>query len=160
MHNYVSVSYVFLKFLFEGKSGRRLLQPGIEDHSLGPTNVREHFTEEELTLGKNRLLEVDNLVELEGIELIEIKYLSKSVVNLVLRGPRQGWKWGTLMMSSYSSNRDKTFWSSLGRRYACHPRIRYWDSGMTNITENAKGVPLATSTTVLCISLCRSRGNG
>ena len=30
---------------------------GIEDHTLGPIKVREHFPEEELTLGKNRLLE-------------------------------------------------------------------------------------------------------
>ena len=29
---------------------------GIEDHIFGPTKVREHFPEEELTLGKNRLL--------------------------------------------------------------------------------------------------------
>jgi len=36
---------------------------GIEDHTLGPTKVREHFPEEEVTLGKNRLLEVSSLVE-------------------------------------------------------------------------------------------------
>jgi len=29
---------------------------GIEDYTLGPTKVREYFPEEELTLGKNRLL--------------------------------------------------------------------------------------------------------
>jgi len=32
---------------------------GIENYTFGPTNVREHFPEKELTLGKNRLLEVD-----------------------------------------------------------------------------------------------------
>jgi len=36
---------------------------GIEDHTFGPTKVRENFLEEELTLGKNRLLEVASLVE-------------------------------------------------------------------------------------------------
>jgi len=40
-----------------------LISSGIEDHTFGPTNVREHFPEEELTLGRNRLLEVDSLVE-------------------------------------------------------------------------------------------------
>ena len=38
-----------------------LVQSGIEDHTFGPTNVRAHFPEE-LTLGKNMLLEVDSLV--------------------------------------------------------------------------------------------------
>jgi len=40
-----------------------LLSFGIEDHTLEPTNVREHFPEEELTLGKNGLLKVASLVE-------------------------------------------------------------------------------------------------
>jgi len=40
-----------------------LMQSGIEDHTFGPTNVREHFPEEELILGKKRLLEVDSHVE-------------------------------------------------------------------------------------------------
>jgi len=35
-----------------------------------------------------------------------------------------------MMTSSYSANRDKTFWSSPGREYACHARIRSWDYGM------------------------------
>jgi len=34
------------------------------------------------------------------------------------------------MTSSYSANRDKTFWSSLGTEYAGHPSIRSWDYGM------------------------------
>jgi len=29
-----------------------LISFGIEDHTFGPTKVREHFPEEELTLGK------------------------------------------------------------------------------------------------------------
>ena len=29
----------------------RLIRSGIEDHNFGPTNVREYFPEEELTLG-------------------------------------------------------------------------------------------------------------
>ena len=40
-----------------------LISFGIEDHTLGPIKVREYFPEEELTLGKNRLLEVASLVE-------------------------------------------------------------------------------------------------
>jgi len=40
-----------------------LISSGIEDHTFGSTNVREHFPEEELTQGKNRLLDVDSLVE-------------------------------------------------------------------------------------------------
>jgi len=34
-----------------------LTQSSIEDHTFGPANVRAHFPEEELTLGKNVLLE-------------------------------------------------------------------------------------------------------
>ena len=40
-----------------------LISFGIEDHTFGPTNLREYFPEEELTLGKNRFLEVARLVE-------------------------------------------------------------------------------------------------
>jgi len=40
-----------------------LISSGIEDHAFGPMNLREHFLEEELTLGKNRILEVASLVE-------------------------------------------------------------------------------------------------
>jgi len=39
-----------------------LIQSGIEDHTVGPANVRAHFPEEELTLGENMLLEVVSLV--------------------------------------------------------------------------------------------------
>jgi len=49
---------MFLKFLFEGKSGRRLNTV----HTTGPTDAREHFPEEMLTPGKNMFLEVDSLV--------------------------------------------------------------------------------------------------
>jgi len=41
-----------------------LISSGIETHTFGPTNVREHFPEEELTVGKSKLLAVDILVEL------------------------------------------------------------------------------------------------
>jgi len=34
-----------------------VIQSGIEDHTFGPTNVREQFSENELTLGKKRLLQ-------------------------------------------------------------------------------------------------------
>jgi len=42
-----------------------LTSSGIEDHPFGPLNLRERFPEEELTLGKNRFLEVASLVECE-----------------------------------------------------------------------------------------------
>ena len=40
-----------------------LISSGIEDHTFGSINLREHFPEEELTLGKNRFIEVAGLVE-------------------------------------------------------------------------------------------------
>jgi len=40
-----------------------LISSGIEDHTFGPMNSRERFPEEELTLGKNRFLEVASLEE-------------------------------------------------------------------------------------------------
>jgi len=40
-----------------------LILSGIVDHTFGPMNLREHFPEEELTLGKHRFLEVASLVE-------------------------------------------------------------------------------------------------
>ena len=39
-----------------------LISSGIEDHTFGLMNL-EQFPEEELTLGKNRFLEVASLVE-------------------------------------------------------------------------------------------------
>ena len=55
---------VFLKFPFKNvKVVENLISSGIEDHTFGPMNLREHFPEEELTLGKNRFLEVASLVE-------------------------------------------------------------------------------------------------
>jgi len=52
---------VFLKFPFEGSRRLNAVLSGIEGHTFGPINVSEHFPEEELTVGKNRLLEVDSL---------------------------------------------------------------------------------------------------
>ena len=40
-----------------------LISSDIEDQTFGPMNFREHFPEEELTLGKNRFLEVASFVE-------------------------------------------------------------------------------------------------
>jgi len=40
-----------------------LISCGIEDHTFGPISRRGHFPEEELTLGKIRLLGVASLVE-------------------------------------------------------------------------------------------------
>jgi len=46
----------FLSFHLKVKVDQSLILSGIEDH--GPINLREHFPEEELTLDKNRFLEV------------------------------------------------------------------------------------------------------
>jgi len=54
-----------------------LISSGIEDHTFGSINLSEHFPEKELTLGKNKFLEVASLVEWELIELSGIKYSSK-----------------------------------------------------------------------------------
>jgi len=40
-----------------------LISSGIEDHTFGPINLREHFPEEEFTPGKNRFLDAASLVE-------------------------------------------------------------------------------------------------
>ena len=40
-----------------------LISSGIEDRTFGPMNLRERFLKEELTLGKNRFLEVASLEE-------------------------------------------------------------------------------------------------
>ena len=40
-----------------------LISSGIEDHTFGSINLSERFLEEELTLGKNRFLEVASLEE-------------------------------------------------------------------------------------------------
>ena len=42
---------------------KKLISSGIEDNTFGPMNLREHFPEEELTLSKNRFLEIASLVE-------------------------------------------------------------------------------------------------
>ena len=53
----------FLSFHLKVKVVESLISSGIEDHIFEPVNLREHFPEEELTLGKNRFLEVTSLVE-------------------------------------------------------------------------------------------------
>ena len=42
---------------------KNLISSSIEGRTFGPINLREHFPEEEFTLGKNRFLEVVSLVE-------------------------------------------------------------------------------------------------
>ena len=53
----------FLSFHLKVKVVENLISSGIEDHTFGPMNLREHFPVEESTLGKNRFLEVASLVE-------------------------------------------------------------------------------------------------
>jgi len=79
LHNWVSLSCSRCFFIFHLKVNvvEHLIWFGIEDHTFGPTTVMEHFPEEELTLGKNRLLKVAGLVEGELLELIGMKYPSK-----------------------------------------------------------------------------------
>jgi len=47
---------------------------------------------------------------------------------------------GPLMTSSYSANRHKIFWSSLGRGHADHPRIRSWDYGNDRHNRKCKSI--------------------
>jgi len=65
VHNweFFSCRRCFLSFHLKVKVVENLILYGIEDHTFGPINLREHSPEEELTLGKNRFLEVVNLVE-------------------------------------------------------------------------------------------------
>ena len=65
VHNWEFCSHrrCFLSFHLKIKVIENLISSGIEDHTFGPMNLREHFPEEELTLGKNRFLEVASLVE-------------------------------------------------------------------------------------------------
>ena len=54
---------MFLSFHLKVKVVESVIASGIEDHTFGPINLREHFPEEELTPGKNRFLEVASIVE-------------------------------------------------------------------------------------------------
>ena len=60
---YFSRKRCMISFHLKVKVAEDSIQCGIEDHTFGSPHVREHFFEEELTLGKTRLLEVDGLVE-------------------------------------------------------------------------------------------------
>jgi len=51
-----------LSFHLKVKAVENLISSGIEDHTFGLMNLREHFAEEELTLCTNRFLEVASLV--------------------------------------------------------------------------------------------------
>jgi len=53
---------IFLNCQLKVKMAEDLIHSGIEDHSFGPTNVRKHFPEDDLTLSRSRLLEVDSFV--------------------------------------------------------------------------------------------------
>jgi len=65
VHNweFFSCRRCFLNFDLKVKVVENLISSGIEDHTSGPMNLREHFPEEGLTLGKNRFLAVASLVE-------------------------------------------------------------------------------------------------
>ena len=60
---FVSCRRCFLSLYLKVKVVESLISSGIEGHTFGPINLREHFPEEELTLGRNRFLEVAALVE-------------------------------------------------------------------------------------------------
>jgi len=53
----------FLSFHLKVNVVENIISSGIEDHTFGPINLREHYPEEELTPGKNRFSEVASLVE-------------------------------------------------------------------------------------------------
>ena len=65
VHNweFFSCRRCFLSFHLKVKVVENLISSGLEDRTFGPMNLKEHFPEEELTLGKNRFLEVASLVE-------------------------------------------------------------------------------------------------
>jgi len=65
VHNweFFSCRRCFLSFHLKVRVVESLISSGIEDHTFGPINLREHLPEEELTLGKNRFLEVASLVK-------------------------------------------------------------------------------------------------
>ena len=60
---YFSCRRCFLSFHLKVKVVENLISSGIEDHTSGPINLKKHFPEEELTLGKSRFLEVASLEE-------------------------------------------------------------------------------------------------
>jgi len=60
---FFSCRMCFLSFQLKVKVVENLVLSGVKDHTFGPINLREHFPEEELTLGKTRFLEVTSLVE-------------------------------------------------------------------------------------------------
>ena len=57
------LKFIIGNFFQKLKVVENSISSGIEDHTFGPMNLRERFPEEELTLGKNRFLEVASLVE-------------------------------------------------------------------------------------------------
>ena len=61
--NFFSNRRCFLSFHLKVKVVENLISSGIEDHTFGPMNLREHFPEEELTPGKNRFFEIASLVD-------------------------------------------------------------------------------------------------
>ena len=65
VHNweFCSCRRYFLSFHLKVKMVENLISSGMEDHTFGPINLRGHFPEDELTLGKNRFLEVASLEE-------------------------------------------------------------------------------------------------
>ena len=65
VHNWEYFSYrrCLLRFYLKVNVVGNLLSSGIEEHTFGLINLRERFPEEELTLCKNRFLEVASLVE-------------------------------------------------------------------------------------------------
>ena len=63
VREFFSCRRCFLSFHLKVKVVESLISSGIEDHTFTPIDFREHFPEEELTLGKNRFLEVASLVE-------------------------------------------------------------------------------------------------
>jgi len=61
--NFNSCRRCFFGFHLKEKVVKSLISSGIEDHTFGEINLREHFPEEAVTLGKKRFLEVASLVE-------------------------------------------------------------------------------------------------
>jgi len=64
IHIYVcfSCNKYFLSFLWNAKVTEDFIQSGSEDHTFGSINIRNYFTEDKLTPGKNRLRDEESLL--------------------------------------------------------------------------------------------------
>jgi len=58
-----------------------LISSGVEDHTFGPINLREHFPEEELTLSKNYSHGIQSWKFLQEIRKCSVSWCQMSSAN-------------------------------------------------------------------------------